>query len=103
QKYDLYDFVIVGVVNEDHPDGIFNVDTLTRIDRLTKDLLYLRQGENGLPEIQGLPGKKTRQLDLRPTDNWSRLLNRAFNHDPNQLFDEQGHSVIIGREIIAPS
>ena len=26
EKYALYDFVIAGVVNETHPDGIFNVD-----------------------------------------------------------------------------
>ena len=28
QRYNLYDFVIVGIVNKTNPDGIFNVDTL---------------------------------------------------------------------------
>lgn len=103
EKYALYDFVIVGVVNEEHPDGVFNVDTLTRIDRLTKELLYLHQGENGLPEIISHDGKEVRQVDLRPDSSLKRLLNKAFNHDPNRLFDDEGHSAIISRELIAPS
>lgn len=35
QKFGLYDFVIVGIVNEKNPDGIFNVHTLRNIDTLT--------------------------------------------------------------------
>jgi len=42
EKYGLYDFVIVGVVNEKHPDGIFNPETLGRIHDLTGELLSLR-------------------------------------------------------------
>jgi len=107
EKFALYDFVIVGIVNETHPDGIFNVGTLNRIDRLTRELLNLRPGENGLPEIVLPPrdGDKNEviPLDLRPNGAWARTLNRAFNHDPNHLFDGDGQSVIIGRELIAPS
>lgn len=32
----LHDMVVVGVINETHPDGVFNVDTLKRIYELTK-------------------------------------------------------------------
>ena len=102
EKYALYDFVIVGVVNEADPDGVFNVATLQRVDRLTKELLYLHQGEDGVPEV-AVPNADVKQVDLRPAGRWERLLNRAFNHDPNRLFDEAGHSAIIGRELIAPS
>lgn len=101
EKYNLYDFVIVGIVNEEHSDGIFNVDTLGRIHRLTNELLHLRQGDDGLPMID-LPGA-ARRIDLTPQSAWQRILNKAFNHDPNRLFDAQGRSVIIGRELIAPS
>ncbi len=41
-KYDLYDMVVVGIVNTNHPDGVFNVETLGRIDALTKQILSLR-------------------------------------------------------------
>ena len=51
EKYALYDFVIVGIVNESHGDGIFNVETLGRIDRLTEQLLHLHRNQQGLPEI----------------------------------------------------
>ncbi len=109
EKYALYDFVIVGIVNENHGDGIFNIETLGRIDRLTDQLLHLHRNEEGLPEI--LPradrieesGRKPRVVDMRATGFWQRLLNRAFSLDPNRLFDEQGQSVIIGQELIAPS
>ena len=54
-KYALYDFVIVGIVNTNHPDGVFNVETLGRIDTLTKQLLSLRQSADGLPEVARVP------------------------------------------------
>jgi predicted RND superfamily exporter protein len=105
EKYALYDFVIVGVVNESNADGVFNVETLNRIDRLTDQLLHLRRNDQGLPEI--LPradrGGTPEVVDLRVEGVWSQLLNKAFSHDPNRLFDENGQSVIIGQELIAPS
>ncbi len=109
EKYALYDFVIVGIVNEDHPDGIFNVETLGRIDRLTEQLLHLRQNDQGLPEVPprvdqaGSNSQEPEVIDLRATGLWQTLLNSAFSHDPNRLFDERGQSVIISRELIAPS
>ena len=102
EKFNLYDFVIVGIVNETDRDGIFNVGTLDRVHRLTDELLHLRQGDDGLPLID-LPGGKERAIDLTPDSAWLRTLNLLFGHDPNRLFTAAGESVIIGRELIAPS
>lgn len=106
-RYALYDFVIVGIVNEKHPDGVFNVDTLSRIHDLTGQLLYLERAENGRPIVttpsRNGKAKEVRELDLTPKSPWRRGLNIAFRHDPNGLFDEDGRSVIISREIISPS
>ena len=105
EKYSLYDFVIVGIVNESHPDGIFNVETLTRIDHLTGQLLHLHKNTQGLPEIMPRAdrGGPPKVIDLRADGTWQKILNKAFSHDPNRLFDERGQSVIIGQELIAPS
>jgi predicted RND superfamily exporter protein len=109
EKYALYDFVIVGIINESHADGIFNIETLGRIDRLTEQLLHLHRNDQGLPEIlvradrAAADGEKSQVVDLRAKGLWQKLLNKAFSHDPNRLFDERGQSVIIGQEMIAPS
>ena len=104
--YGLYDFVIVGIVNEAHEDGVFNVGTLRRIHELTYELLSLRQGTDGKPlvTLSSHTGVKSdRTIDLTPDGGWSRALNVAFKHDPNRLFDEDGNSAIITRELISPS
>ncbi|MEN8134949.1 MAG: MMPL family transporter, partial [Thermodesulfobacteriota bacterium] len=36
QEFNLNDFVVLGVVNEQNSDGVFNVETLTRIHELTE-------------------------------------------------------------------
>ena len=107
EKYALYDFVIVGIVNETHPDGVWNVDTLTRIDDLTRQLVSLQRNDAGQPTVT-LPARNGRPAatvvpQLRPASAWARLLNIAFRQDPTRLFDADGNSVIIAREIIAPS
>jgi len=102
EKFSLYDFVIVGIVNEKHPQGIFNVETLSRIDLLTRQLLSLRAGEDGVPEAVDAEGRYM-PLRLVPKNPITRGLNAAFRHDPNHLFTEDGSSAIIGRELIAPS
>ncbi|TYO95211.1 hypothetical protein EDC39_12211 [Geothermobacter ehrlichii] len=102
QKYNLYDFVIVGISNEQNPDGIFNVGTLGRIDRLTWQLLGLHRTEDGRVAVRDPDGKE-RILDLTPASAWQRALNVAFRHDPNRLFTESGESALIGRELISPS
>lgn len=105
-RYALYDFVIVGVVNEQDPDGIFNVTTLNRLDRLTHELLSLRRGEDGRPVVarrgeDGAPREEA--IDLRPRGWWPRLLAAAFNQDANRLFAEDGRSAIVGHELMSPS
>lgn len=105
-KYALYDFVIVGIVNESDPDGIFNVGTLGRIHDLTGKLLSLRRGDDGLPRVRsdgGEGGPAETSLDLSPASPYRRILNVLFRHDPNRLFDGQGESAIIARELISPS
>jgi predicted RND superfamily exporter protein len=100
-KYNLYDFVIIGIVNEEHEDGIFNVETLGRIDGLTRELISLHQNADGLPEVirDGLPYAP----QLQSESGWERGLARVFGNDVNRLFDEAGASAIIAPEIISPS
>ena len=104
ERYGLYDFVIVGVVNETDPDGIFNVGTLHHVDRLTRQLLSLRQGPDGLPQVaDDAAGTTYRTMNLAPKSAFKRAMNVVFMHDPNHLFDKDGNSAIIGNELIAPS
>jgi predicted RND superfamily exporter protein len=99
-KFALYDMVIAGVVNTNHPDGVFNVETLGRIDLLTKQLLSLRQSTDGLPEIAA-PEPFT--PDLHPSNARKRFLAKVFRHDVNRLFDTNGGSAIVKEEMISPS
>lgn len=105
-RFSLYDFVIVGIVNDKHPDGIFNIDTLGRIHILTTQLISLKKGPDGKPVVTP-PSQSADQaeltIDLTPESAWSRMLNTAFKQDPNRLFDKDGNSAIITREIISPS
>ena len=107
KKYNLYDFVIVGIVNDKDPDGIFNPKTLGRIYDLSHELLSLSQNSNHMPVIvqpaRGDRSKKRIVLDLASQSLWERALGFVFRHDPNNLFDENGKSAIIGSEIISPS
>lgn len=106
EKYALYDFVIVGIVNEEHPDGVFNVETLTRIDDLTRELLSLYRNDEGKPAVirPAREGRAEKALvpELYPAGGWKRFLHGVFGQDPEDLFDENGRSVIIAPEIIAP-
>lgn len=36
QEFNLNDYVVLGVVNEQNPDGVFNIETLTRVHELTE-------------------------------------------------------------------
>lgn len=104
--YDLYDFVIVGIVNTQHQDGIFNVGTLGRIDTLTRQLISLHRTGDGKPAVTVFDenGKQdTTVLDLKPRNAWRKILNAAFRQDPHRLFDASGESAIIAPEIISPS
>lgn len=100
-QYNLYDFVIVGIVNDEHEDGIFNVGTLGKIDRLTRELISLRQNADGNPEVirNGQPYAPV----LESGSAWERGLAKVFGNDVNRLFAEDGSSAIIAPEIISPS
>jgi predicted RND superfamily exporter protein len=105
ERFALYDFVIAGVINDKHPDGVFNVATLQRLHKLSQQLYSLQQSPAGLPQV--VSGDNLSDplltLDMTPDSRVRRALNAAFNHDPNRLFDEQGRSAIIATEIISPS
>jgi len=105
ERFSLYDFVIVGVVNEQNPDGVFNVGTLRRLHKLSQQLYSLQRSPAGLPQV--VSGDRLsdplRSIDLTPTSAWQRGLDVAFRHDPNRLFDKEGRSAIIAPEIISPS
>ncbi|MFC1498022.1 RND family transporter [Verrucomicrobiota bacterium] len=107
EEFSLYDFVIVGIVNNTHPDGIFNVETLRRVYDLTDQLLNITQSDDKKPVItiraQGGKPERKIKLDLSPAGKWKKVLAKAFHHNPNNLFDEHGNSAIIAREIISPS
>ncbi|MFC1889385.1 RND family transporter [Thermodesulfobacteriota bacterium] len=104
EKFGLYDFVIVGIVNDTDPDGIFNVQTLRNVDNLTAQLLSLRRTDDGLPQVVVDNRERDwRTVDLAPKSAFKRAMNVVFMHDPNRLFDEEGDSAIIARELISPS
>ena len=54
---DLYDMVVVGVVNESDPDGVFNPQTLARVHELTEYAKGLSGAELGEPPGQGVVAK----------------------------------------------
>lgn len=105
ERFALHDFVIAGVVNEQHPDGVFNVATLGRLHKLSQQLYSLQRSDAGLPQV--VSGDQLSDplltLDLTPDSAWRRGLNVAFSQDPNRLFDENGQSAINAQEIISPS
>lgn len=100
-RYSLYDFVIVGIVNEEHEDGVFNVGTLGRIDALTRELISLRRNAEGLPEI--IRDNAPYAPDLERTGAWERGLANVFGSDTRRLFTDDGSPAIIAAEIISPS
>lgn len=55
REFALHDVIVVGVVNETHPDGVFNVDSLRRIHELTEFARTLRWPDAADPErIKGV-------------------------------------------------
>jgi predicted RND superfamily exporter protein len=47
QKFNLPEIAVVGVVNEEHPDGVFNPETLANVYELTEFAKQLRWEEDG--------------------------------------------------------
>ncbi len=41
KEFMMHDMIVLGVVNEKHPQGVFNVDTLTKISHITKGILQI--------------------------------------------------------------
>jgi len=41
EQFQLHDAIVVGIVNETHPDGVYNVDTLGRLHRLNQVILEI--------------------------------------------------------------
>lgn len=104
ELFSLYDFVIVGVVNEDNEHGVFNPGTLSRIHTLTQQLASLSRSPEGLPRVRSADeATGLRVIDLSPEGTIPTLMNIAFRHNPNRLFTAEGESAVIAREIIAPS
>ncbi len=50
REFSLYDMVVVGVVNETHPDGVFNPESLTRVHELARYASTLRWPDPMDPE-----------------------------------------------------
>ena len=104
ELYGLYDFVIVGIVNDANPNGIFNPNTLEKVDTLTQQLLSLKQDKDGNIEVlDDADGDVWRKLDMTPDSGFLRAMNKVFMRDPNHLFEEDGSSSIINEELISPS
>ncbi|MDJ0917301.1 MAG: MMPL family transporter [Woeseiaceae bacterium] len=40
-RFVLHDAIVVGIVNNDHPDGVYNVETLTSLHSLTEQILAI--------------------------------------------------------------
>jgi predicted RND superfamily exporter protein len=47
KKFALYDMVVVGIVNEKHPEGVFNPESLKKVYELTEFAKTLRWTEDG--------------------------------------------------------
>ncbi|MGE4492322.1 MAG: hypothetical protein AB7E65_07715 [Syntrophotalea sp.] len=50
KRFDLSDTVVLGIINEQHPDGVFNPATLRRIDELTAFAKTLRWPDADHPD-----------------------------------------------------
>ncbi|MBW2368083.1 MAG: MMPL family transporter [Deltaproteobacteria bacterium] len=47
RMFGLHDVVVLGIVNETHPDGVFNPETLTKVDQLTRFAMNLADEKDG--------------------------------------------------------
>ena len=54
EEFNLYDLVVIGIVNESNPDGVFNPETLTRVDELTEFVQGLSDPDAGEGEYRGV-------------------------------------------------
>jgi hydrophobe/amphiphile efflux-3 (HAE3) family protein len=42
KEFGLYDYMVLGIVNERHPQGVFNTETLTRIYHITEEIKEIK-------------------------------------------------------------
>lgn len=61
KEFSLYDVVVLGIVNEKDPDGVFNPETLTKIDLLSKFAATLEDPED--------PGRRVVDRNIIAPDN----------------------------------
>jgi len=100
-RFDLYDFVVVGVLNREHTGGVWNPETLARVHQLTHELISLHQTPEGRPAVMRDGGSFI--PDLQPKGWWAQTLAAAFRQDGERLFTPEGEQGLITREIMAPS
>ncbi|MDT8449651.1 MAG: MMPL family transporter [Wenzhouxiangellaceae bacterium] len=50
RRFNLYDMVVVGIVNETDPDGVFNPETLKRVHALTEHAMTLNYPDPAHPD-----------------------------------------------------
>jgi len=55
-EFDLHDLIVIGIVNETDPDGVFNPDTLARIDALTEHVRTLSEPADADGNYRGVVG-----------------------------------------------
>jgi len=55
-EFDLYDLIVIGVVNDSDPDGVFNPETLGRIHALTEHVRGLSDPDAPGGEYRGVVG-----------------------------------------------
>ena len=58
ERFTLSDFVVLGIVNEDHPQGVFNAATLKKIYELTQFAKTLRW------DSEEKPGRKVGVVEV---------------------------------------
>ncbi|MCW5212901.1 MMPL family transporter [Desulfobulbus sp. TB] len=66
KEFGLYDVVVLGVVNEHNPDGVFNPETLQRVYTLSKFAATLEDPEN--------PERRVVSRDIIAPDNVDNIL-----------------------------
>ncbi len=66
KEFGLYDVVVLGVVNEHHPDGVFNPETLQRVFTLSKFAATLADPDD--------PERKVVSRDIIAPDNVDNIL-----------------------------
>ncbi|MDD5643874.1 MAG: MMPL family transporter [bacterium] len=47
KNFTLYDFIILGIVNEENPNGVFNKETLSKIYNITEDIKQIELKSGG--------------------------------------------------------